>query len=97
MSSSDDPWTAFAASTKKQGACSALRFHVDNSVWDVIHEEVMNWRDSSWTSMDLPGKRTCENNSQSSALAVTKAMLILVVSLHAMSPLLGRPGTNRIG
>ncbi len=97
MSSSDDPWTAFTASTKKQGACSTLRFHVENSVWDVIHKEVMNWRDSSWTSMDLPGNKTCENDSQCYALAVTEAMLILLVSLHAMSPLLGRPGTNRIG
>ena len=97
MSLSDDPGTAFAASTKKPGACSTLRFHMDNSVWDVIHKEVMDWRDSSWTSMNLPGKRMCENNSQSYALAAIEAMLILVVSHHAMSSLLGRPGTDRIG
>lgn len=25
----------------------SLRFHMDNDAWDVIHKEVMDWRDSS--------------------------------------------------
>lgn len=54
----DDSSNAYAVSSRMQEACSSLRFHVDNSVWDVIHQEVMNWRDSSWTSMNLPGNKT---------------------------------------
>ena len=38
----------------------SLRFYVDNSAWDVIHEEVMDWRDSSWSSMHLPESRMCK-------------------------------------
>ena len=37
-----------------------LRFHVDNSAWDVIHKELMDWRDSSWSSMYLPESRMCK-------------------------------------
>ena len=46
-----------------QEACPSLRFHVDNSVWDLIQKEVMDWRDSSWTSVNLPGNKTCERPS----------------------------------
>ena len=38
----------------------SLRFYVDNSAWDVIHEELMDWRDSSWSSMHLPESRMCK-------------------------------------
>lgn len=48
------------AASRKFQENSTLRFHVDSSVWDVIHKEVMDWRDSSWTSMDLPDDRTCK-------------------------------------
>ena len=57
----DDPWSANAMLNGMEEACSNLCFHMDNSVWDVIHDEVMDWRDSSWTSMNLPGNKTCEN------------------------------------
>ena len=33
----------------------SLRFHMDNDARDVIHKEVMDWRDSSWSSMHLLG------------------------------------------
>lgn len=66
----DDSSNAYAVSSRMQEACSSLRFHVDNSVWDVIHQEVMNWRDSSWTSMNLPGNKTCEKVVQPAAVAV---------------------------
>lgn len=36
-----------------------LQFHMHNSVWDVIHKEVMDWRDTSWTSMHLPSDMMC--------------------------------------
>ena len=58
---SEDASSANSILIGMEDACSSLRFHMDNSVWDIIHEEVMDWRDSSWTSMDLPGKKTCEN------------------------------------
>ena len=40
-----------------RGYC--LRVHMDSNAWDVIHKEVMDWRDSSWSSMHLPGNRMC--------------------------------------
>ena len=95
--SSDDSSPAHVALPRLQEACFSLRFHMDNSVWDVVHEEVMDWRDSSWTSMNLPGKKTCANIVQPCAIAATEAMLILASSLHPMPPFLGRPGTNGIG
>lgn len=39
---------------------SSLRIQMDSSVWDIIHKEVMDWQDSSWTSIHLPGNRACE-------------------------------------
>ena len=57
---SNDPSSADPILTEIEEACPSLRFHMDNSVWDVIHEEVMDWRDSSWTSMNLPGNKTCK-------------------------------------
>ena len=38
----------------------SLRFYVDHNAWDVIHEELMDWRDLSWSSMHLPGGRMCK-------------------------------------
>ena len=38
----------------------SLRFYVDNSAWDVIHEELMDWRDSSGSSMHVPESRMCK-------------------------------------
>ena len=38
---------------------STLRFHMDFSAWDVIEKEIMDWRDSTWTSMALPGNKMC--------------------------------------
>lgn len=58
---SEDPSSTSAISTEMEEASSRLRFHMGNSVWDVIQNEVMEWRDSSWTSMNLPGSKTCEN------------------------------------
>ena len=43
-----------------QKASQSLRFYVDPKAWDVIHEELMDWRDTSWSSMHLPGSRMCE-------------------------------------
>ena len=43
-----------------QEGSHSLRFYVDDSAWDVIYEEVMDWRDSSWSSMHLPGSRMCK-------------------------------------
>ena len=57
---SDDPSSADTILTEVEEACPSLRFHMDNSAWDLIHEEVMDWRDSSWTWMSLPGNQTCE-------------------------------------
>ena len=57
---SDNPSSADTMLIEIEGTCPNLRFNMDNSVWDVIHEEVMDWRDSSWISMNLPGNRTCE-------------------------------------
>ena len=34
---------------------NSLRFHMDNDGWDVIQKEVMDWQDSIWSSMHLPG------------------------------------------
>lgn len=61
--SKDDPSSTNAMLIEMEEASSRLRFHMDNNVWDVIHDEVMDWRDSSWTSMNLPGNKTCENMS----------------------------------
>ena len=58
---SEDPSSTSAISPEMEEASSRLRFHMGNSVWDVIHNEVMDWRDSSWTSMNLPGSKACEN------------------------------------
>ena len=38
---------------------SSLRLFMDNSAWDIVYMEVMDWRDASWTSMDLPEAKTC--------------------------------------
>lgn len=59
--SNHDQSSANAMLIEMEEASSRLRFHMDNDVWDVIHDEVMDWRDSSWTSMNLPGNKTCEN------------------------------------
>ena len=40
-----------------------LRFHMDLNAWDVIEKQVMDWRDSSWTSMALPGNKMCMSYS----------------------------------
>ena len=40
----------------------SLRFHMDISTWDVIHKEVIDWHDSSWSSMHLPGDTMCKIN-----------------------------------
>ena len=95
--SGDEPSTANSASPRIQEACSCLRFHMDNSVWDVIHKEVLDWRDSSWTSMNLPGNKMCEHDVQSWVDAATKSILIHASSLYPMSPTLGRPRTERTG
>ena len=47
--------------SETEKACSSLRFHMDNCMWDIIHNEVMDWRDSSWSSMNIPGNKTCES------------------------------------
>ena len=95
FTSAGDPSTPYAASNRTQEASSCLRFHMDNGVWDVIHKEVMDWRDSSWTSMNLPGNKTCENDVQHYVDLATKSILILANSLDPMSPILGRPGIER--
>lgn len=94
---SDDSSTTYVGVTRLKDACPSLCFQMDNKVWDVVHEEMMDWRDSSWTSMDLPGKKTCENIVQPYATAGTKAMLTVLSSLHHMPSFLGRPGTSWIG
>ena len=38
----------------------SLRFYVDPKAWDVLYEEQMDWRDTSWSSMHLPGNRMCK-------------------------------------
>ncbi len=62
---SPDSSPAYAKSAKM------LRFHMDNNAWDVINQEVMDWRDSSLTSMSLPGNKMCENIIQPCAVANT--------------------------
>ena len=48
-----------------QKGSPSLRFYVDNCAWDVIREEVMDWRDSSWSSMHLPESRMCKRSVSS--------------------------------
>ena len=43
----------------------SLRFYVDHSAWDVIHEKLMDWRDSSWSSLHLPENRMCKRSVSS--------------------------------
>ena len=43
----------------------SLRFYVNHSAWDVIHEKLMDWRDSSWSSMHLPESRMCKRSVSS--------------------------------
>ena len=43
----------------------SLRFYVDHSAWDVIHKQLMGWRDSSWSSMHLPESRMCKRSVSS--------------------------------
>ncbi len=50
---------AKVATARKFQENVTLQFHMNSSVWDVIHKEVMDWRDSSWTSMHLPGDMMC--------------------------------------
>ena len=38
----------------------SLRFYVNHNAWDIIHKELMDWRDLSWSSMQLPGGRMCK-------------------------------------
>lgn len=51
--SSDDSSAPYTASVRMQEASSTLGFHMDNSVWDVIHKGVMDWREPNRTSMNL--------------------------------------------
>lgn len=92
-----DDSSAAVTVTNIENAHSTLRFHMDNSVWDVIQKEVMDWRDSSWTSMNLPANKTCENIGQPHPVDATNAMLILVRSLDPIPPFLECPGTDRTG
>lgn len=55
ITSSGDSSTAYTALTRMQEAGYSLRFHIDNNVWDVIHKELMGWRESSRTSVNLLG------------------------------------------
>ena len=57
--SRDDSSTPCIASISLQEASYSLRFQMEKSVWDVIYKEVINCRDSNWTSMTLPGN-TCK-------------------------------------
>ena len=41
----------------QKGNHHSLRFYVDHNAWDIIHEELMDWRDLSWSSMHLPRER----------------------------------------
>ena len=43
----------------------SLRFYVDHSAWDAIHEKLMDWRDSSWSSLHLPESRMCKRSVSS--------------------------------
>ena len=43
--------------TKDRESAHSLRFYVGDSVWDLIQKELMDWRDSSWSSMHLPEKQ----------------------------------------
>lgn len=95
--SSDDPSTAYAALTISQEAYPGLRFHMRHSVLDIIHKEVVDWRDSSWTSTNLPGNKTCEDTVQPCTVAAPNVMLILVGSLCSVSLFLGRTTSNRTG
>ena len=45
-----------------QEGSPSLRFYVDNSAWDVIHEELMDWRDSTWSSLHVPESRMCKRS-----------------------------------
>lgn len=56
---------AKAATARELQVHVTLQFHMENSVWDVIHKEVMDWRDTSWTSMHLPGDMMCMHASTS--------------------------------
>ena len=47
------------AATIESYGHSTLHFLVDNSVWEIIHGEIMDWRDPFWTSMGLPENMTC--------------------------------------
>ena len=58
---SDDSLSVDATLAKEEEYCSRLHFRMDKSVWDVIHNEMMDWRDSTWTSMNLPENKTCED------------------------------------
>ena len=61
LTPSDDSLPAYSTLAKGEESCLRLHFHMDNSVWDVIHNEMMDWRDPNWTSMNLPGNKTCEH------------------------------------
>ena len=50
-------------------------------MWDATHKAVVDWHDSSWTSVDLRGDKMCESVLQPRAVATTKAMLTLGSSL----------------
>ena len=39
---------------------STVIFEMDQEVWRVVHDNVMDWRDPSWTSMELPHHRLCK-------------------------------------
>ena len=83
--------------TLHQLGCVLAYASMGNNVWDVIHKEVMDWRDSSWTSMNLLGNKTCENTVQPCVVAATKSMLNLVGSLNPMPLFLGRSRANWTG
>jgi len=48
---------AKAATAKEPQEKVILQFHMDSSVWDMIYKELMEWSDSSWISMHLPGDK----------------------------------------
>ena len=80
---------------KGEDLYSRLHFRMDNSVWNVIHDEMMDWHDSNWTSMNLPDNKTCEDIVLKIYPYATKAMLIIVSSTDALSTFLARSGTNK--
>ncbi len=51
---------SYTVDSGDQEGSHILRFYLDNSAWDVIHKELMDWRDSSWSSMHLPESRMCK-------------------------------------